>query len=154
MAMRGDTVAGAVHLDVSHGSRRRRGSAMTEDARRSVLTDAEALDAIRAGDPAGVDGLYTHHGWAVHDFCRAVVRDDAEAASLTVDTFVAAVPLLTALDEPGRVRPLLLAAARGEVLRRGRCGRPRRPRGHRGRAGRRGRARPRRPRDVVLGLAR
>jgi DNA-directed RNA polymerase specialized sigma24 family protein len=89
---------------------------MTPDARRVALTDAAALTAIRAGDRAGVDGLYTHHGWAVYDFCRAVVRDDAQAAALTVETFVAAMTSLVELDDPGRVRPLLLAVARGEVL--------------------------------------
>ena len=125
---------------------------MTADARRAALTDAEALGALRSGDALGVDGLYTNHGWAVHDFCRAVVRDDARAGELTVATFVTAVPALIDLEDPGRVRPLLLAVARREVLQGGPARRTR-PRGHRRRGGRRGRARPRRARGVVLGLA-
>ncbi len=86
------------------------------------MRDSEVVAAIVAGDPAGLAAAYDRYAAPLYTFCRAMLREPADAADVVQDTFVIAVPGLSGLRDPERLRPWLYAVARNECHRRLRSG--------------------------------
>jgi RNA polymerase sigma factor (sigma-70 family) len=86
------------------------------------MRDSEVVAAIVAGDPAGLAEAYDRYAAPLYTFCRAMLREPADAADAVQDTFVIAAPRLSALRDPERLRPWLYAVARNECHRRLRRG--------------------------------
>jgi RNA polymerase sigma factor (sigma-70 family) len=82
------------------------------------MRDSEVVAAIVAGDPAGLAEAYDRYAAPLYSFCRAMLREPADAADAVQDTFVIAVPRLSGLRDPERLRPWLYAVARNECHRR------------------------------------
>src|SRR5690242_13939938 len=90
---------------------------------RSVATvfamgDVEVVAAIAAGDPAGLAEAYDRYAAPPYRFCRGILHEPADAADVVQETFVIAVPRMSALRDPQRLRPWLYTVARNEWLRR------------------------------------
>src|SRR6516164_11017882 len=85
---------------------------------RSYMRDSEVVAAIVAGDPAGLAEAYDRYAAPLYTFCRAMLREPADAADAVQDTFVIAVPKLSGLRDPERLRSWLYAVARNECHRR------------------------------------
>ncbi|HZC40308.1 MAG TPA: sigma-70 family RNA polymerase sigma factor, partial [Streptosporangiaceae bacterium] len=84
----------------------------------AVVGDGEILDAIAAGDPAGLTIAYDHHAAEIYGFCRVMLGDPGDAAEALQDTFAAAGSGLRALRDAAHLRPWLFAMARAECHRR------------------------------------
>jgi len=82
------------------------------------MRDSEVVAAIVAGDPAGLAEAYDRYAVPLYSFCRAMLREPADAADAVQDTFVIAVPRLSGLRDPERLRSWLYAVARNECHRR------------------------------------
>ncbi|HEX5303334.1 MAG TPA: sigma-70 family RNA polymerase sigma factor [Streptosporangiaceae bacterium] len=82
------------------------------------MRDSEAVAAIAAGDPAGLADAYDRYAGPLHAFCLGILREPADAADVVQDTFVIAVPRMSSLRDPERLRSWLYTVARNECLRR------------------------------------
>ncbi len=82
------------------------------------MRDSELVAAIAAGDPTGLAEAYDRYAGPLYHFCRAMLREPADAADAVQDTFVIAAPRMSALRDPQRLRSWLYAVARNECLRR------------------------------------
>ena len=82
------------------------------------MHDSEAVAAIAAGDPAGLADAYDRYAGPLYTFCLGILREPADAADVVQDTFVIAVPRMSALRDPERLRSWLYTVARNECLRR------------------------------------
>jgi len=82
------------------------------------MRDSEVVAAIVAGDPAGLAVAYDRYAAPLYSYCRAMLREPADAADAVQDTFVIAVPRLSGLRDPDRLRSWLYAVARNECHRR------------------------------------
>jgi RNA polymerase sigma factor (sigma-70 family) len=87
-----------------------------------AMGDSEMVAAIAAGDPAGLAEAYDRYAAPLYRFCRGMLHEPADAADVVQDTFVIAVPRMSALRDPERLRPWLYTVARNECLRRLRSG--------------------------------
>ena len=76
------------------------------------------VEAITAGDPAGIAMAYDRYGAALYGYCHWMLHDSADAAESLQDTFVLAATTLSDLPEPSKLRPWLFALARNECRRR------------------------------------
>jgi len=81
------------------------------------MGDTEVVAAIAAGDPAGLAEAYDRYAAPLYRFCRGMLREPADAADVVQDTFVIAVPRMSSLRDPQRLRPWLYTVARNECLR-------------------------------------
>jgi RNA polymerase sigma factor (sigma-70 family) len=81
------------------------------------MRDSEVAAAIVAGDPAGLAAAYNRYADPLYNFCRAILREPADAADAVHDTFVIAACRLSGLEDPERLRSWLYAVARNECLR-------------------------------------
>ena len=86
------------------------------------MQDSEVVAAIVAGDPDGLAEAYDRYAAALYGFCKAMLREPADAADAVQDTFVIAAARLSGLRNPERLRPWLYAVARNECRRRLRSG--------------------------------
>jgi RNA polymerase sigma factor (sigma-70 family) len=84
----------------------------------TARTDADIICALRDGDRNALAELYDRYADRLYDFCRSVLRDDAEAADVTQDTFLYAVEHADALRDPSKVRAWLYAIARHACFKR------------------------------------
>src|SRR5690348_12425804 len=82
------------------------------------MHDSEAVAAIAAGDPAGLADAYDRYAGPLYTFCLGILREPADAADVVQDTFVIAVPRMSSLRDPERLRSWLYTVARNECLRR------------------------------------
>jgi RNA polymerase sigma factor (sigma-70 family) len=82
------------------------------------MRDSEVVTAIAAGDPAGLAEAYDRYAGPLFSFCRRMLREPADAADVVQDTFVIAVPRMSSLRDPERLRSWLYTVARNECLRR------------------------------------
>jgi RNA polymerase sigma factor (sigma-70 family) len=82
------------------------------------MRDSEVVAAISAGDPTGLAEAYDRYAGPLFSFCRGMLREPADAADVVQDTFVIAVPRMSSLRDPERLRPWLYTVARNECLRR------------------------------------
>jgi RNA polymerase sigma factor (sigma-70 family) len=82
------------------------------------MRDSEAVAAIAAGDPAGLADAYDRYAGPLYTFCLGILREPADAADVVQDTFVIAVPRMSSLRDPERLRSWLYTVARNECLRR------------------------------------
>jgi RNA polymerase sigma factor (sigma-70 family) len=82
------------------------------------MHDSEAVAAIAAGDPAGLADAYDRYAGPLYAFCLGILREPADAADVVQDTFVIAVPRMSSLRDPERLRSWLYTVARNECLRR------------------------------------
>src|SRR5436190_4462895 len=82
-----------------------------------AMGDTEVVAAIAAGDPAGLAEAYDRYAAPLYRFCRGMLREPADAADVVQDTFVIAVPRMSSLRDPQRLRPWLYTVARNECLR-------------------------------------
>jgi RNA polymerase sigma factor (sigma-70 family) len=81
------------------------------------MDDRGAVAAIVAGDTAGLVDVYDHYAAALYGYCRALLRDPQDAADAVQDTFVITAARVSALRDPGKLRPWLYAVARNECHR-------------------------------------
>jgi RNA polymerase sigma factor (sigma-70 family) len=84
---------------------------------RIAMGDTEVVAAIAAGDPAGLAEAYDRYAAPLYRFCRRMLHEPADAADVVQDTFVIAVPRMSSLRDPQRLRPWLYTVARNECLR-------------------------------------
>ena len=80
--------------------------------------DRQVVEAITAGDPAGIAMAYDRYAAALYGYCHWMLHDSADAAESLQDTFVLAATTLSDLPEPSKLRPWLFALARNECRRR------------------------------------
>ncbi len=78
--------------------------------------------AVVAGDPAGIAEAYDRYALPLYSYCRALLREPADAADAVQDTFLIATAKLGGLRDPGKLRSWLYAVARNECYRRLRAG--------------------------------
>ena len=86
------------------------------------MEDPDVVTAIVAGDPAGLAEAYDRYVVPLYSYCRAMLREPADAADAVQDTFLVATTKLRGLRDPSKLRPWLYAVARNECLRRLRAG--------------------------------
>ncbi len=79
-------------------------------------SDAELVQAARAGDSAAFGEIYERYGDRIYSFCAARLRNRDDAADCTQDTFVRAATRLGQLRDPSRLRPWLFAIARNTMV--------------------------------------
>ena len=80
--------------------------------------DRQVVEAITAGDPAGIAMAYDRYAAALYGYCHWMLHDSADAAESLQDTFVLAATTVNDLPEPSKLRPWLFALARNECRRR------------------------------------
>ena len=93
-------------------------SEMTPWSIRMKPTDASLVDAARSGDRDAFAAIYDRYADPIHGFCVNRLRDRADAADATQDTFVRAATRLDQLRDPTRLRAWLFAIARNDCNRR------------------------------------
>ena len=81
--------------------------------------DAALVAAFVGGDSDAFAAIYDRYADRIHDFCHSVLRDRAEAADATQDTFIIAARRVAQLRDPSKLRSWLFAIARNEAIRRG-----------------------------------
>ncbi len=87
------------------------------EARAADRTEDERLVlALRGGDPDAFGRLYDRWFDRVHDLARRLTRDDALAADVAQDAFLAAWQRLDGLDDPASFGGWLLRIARNRAL--------------------------------------
>ena len=79
------------------------------------MNEAGLVAEARAGSTRAFGAIYDRHAGGVYDFLRSVVGDDALAAEVLRDTFVAAGSRLHQLPRPAKLRPWLYAVARHQA---------------------------------------
>lgn len=84
----------------------------------SPMRDSEIVEAIVAGNPDGLATAYDTYAAPLYTYCKAMLREPADAADAVQDTFVVAASRLAGLRDPDRLRPWLYAVARNECRRR------------------------------------
>ena len=82
------------------------------------MRDSEVVAAIVEGDPEGLAAAYDKYAAQLYTYCRALLREPADAADAVQDTFVIAASRLDGLRDRERLRPWLYAVARNECRRR------------------------------------
>src|SRR5215467_3761633 len=82
------------------------------------MQDAEAVEAILAGETAGMAAAYDRYAPALYAYCCGLLGEPADAADAVQDTFIIAAGRLGGLRDPARLRPWLYAVARNECRRR------------------------------------
>ena len=82
------------------------------------MRDTEVVAAIVEGDPEGLAAAYDKYAAQLYTYCRALLREPADAADAVQDTFVIAASRLGGLRDRDRLRPWLYAVARNECRRR------------------------------------
>src|SRR5437868_1258085 len=82
------------------------------------MTDRVLVEALRAHDPGAMAALYDSHAEAVYRYCWSLLSSADSAQVALRDTLIAAEAHAASLTDPDRLRPWLLALARGECLRR------------------------------------
>jgi RNA polymerase sigma factor (sigma-70 family) len=88
------------------------------------VRDRDIVAAIIAADPAGLSAAYDRYAASLFSYCQSLLSEPADAADAVQDTFVIAAAKLSALRDPGRLRPWLYAVARNECRRRLRARQP------------------------------
>ena len=81
------------------------------------MDDRGAAAAIVAGDTAGLTDVYDHYAAELYGYCRTLLPDPQDAADAVQDTFVITAARVSALRDPGRLRPWLYTVARNECHR-------------------------------------
>jgi RNA polymerase sigma factor (sigma-70 family) len=81
------------------------------------MRDSEVVASIVAGDALGLAAAYDRYAEPLHQYCRTLLADSADAADAVQDTFVIAESRLGGLRDPDRLRPWLYAVARNEARR-------------------------------------
>jgi RNA polymerase sigma factor (sigma-70 family) len=82
------------------------------------MQDREVVAAIVAGDPDGIAEAYDTYAMPLYSYCRALLREPADAADAVQDTFLIATAKLGGLRNPDKLRSWLYAVARNECYRR------------------------------------
>lgn len=85
---------------------------------RSRMRDSDIVEAIVSGDPQGLATAYDTYAASLYVYCKAMLRDPADAADAVQDTFVVAASRLGGLRDRDLLRPWLYAVARNECRRR------------------------------------
>jgi RNA polymerase sigma factor (sigma-70 family) len=81
------------------------------------MRDSEIVAAIVGGNPDGLATAYDKYAAPLYTYCRAQLREPADAADAVQDTFVIAASRLAGLRDRERLRPWLYAVARNECHR-------------------------------------
>ena len=79
-------------------------------------SDTELVTAARSGDTAALGDIYDRYADRIYSFCVSRLRNPADAADCTQDTFVRAATRLGQLRSPDRLRPWLFAIARNTII--------------------------------------
>jgi RNA polymerase sigma factor (sigma-70 family) len=82
------------------------------------MQDAQMVEAILAGQEAGLAAAYDRYAASLYDYCHSLLAELADAAAAVQDTFIVAADGLGGLRDPARLRPWLYAVARNECHRR------------------------------------
>jgi RNA polymerase sigma factor (sigma-70 family) len=83
-----------------------------------MIDDAALVERARTGDEAAFAELYERYFDRVYDFLARMVRDQAEAADLTQDTFLKAMNSLASLSQGASFKSWLFTIARNTALNR------------------------------------
>jgi len=83
-------------------------------------SDAKLVSRSVGGDTQAFAEIYDRYADSIYSFCRSRLRNDADAADATQDTFVRAVTRLSQLQDPDKLRSWLYAIARNEIVATGR----------------------------------
>jgi RNA polymerase sigma factor (sigma-70 family) len=81
------------------------------------MQDSEVDASVVAGEPRGLAAAYDRYADPLYKYCRALLRDPADAADAVQDAFVIVASRLAGLRDPGRQRAWLYTVARNEALR-------------------------------------
>jgi RNA polymerase sigma factor (sigma-70 family) len=81
------------------------------------VQDGEIVEAITAGDPAGLAVAYDRYAPGLYAYCRSLLTEPADAADAVQDTFIITTAKVGGLRDPERLRPWLYAVARNECFR-------------------------------------
>lgn len=81
------------------------------------MQDGEIVEAITAGDTAGLAAAYDRYAPGLYAYCRSLLADPADAADAVQDTFIITAAKVRGLRDPERLRPWLYAVARNECFR-------------------------------------
>jgi RNA polymerase sigma factor (sigma-70 family) len=81
------------------------------------MRDSEVVASVVAGDPEGLATAYDRYADPLYKYCRALLRDPADAADAVQDAFVIAAARLSGLGDQDRLRAWLFAVARNESRR-------------------------------------
>src|SRR5215467_3034465 len=84
---------------------------------RDRVQDGEIVEAIAAGDVAGLAVAYDRYAPGLYAYCRSLLTDPADAADAVQDTFIITAAKVRGLRDPERFRPWLYAVARNECFR-------------------------------------
>ena len=90
----------------------------------NTLASADDADLVRRaldGDRSAVAEIYDRYADHIYSFCRSRLRNDADAADATQDTFVRASTRLDQLQNPSKLRSWLFAIARNQIVASGRA---------------------------------
>jgi RNA polymerase sigma factor (sigma-70 family) len=82
------------------------------------VQDGEIVEAIVAGEPAGLITTYDRYAPALYAYCRSLLAEPADAADAVQDTFIVAAAKAGGLCHRESFRPWLYAVARNECFRR------------------------------------
>ena len=78
------------------------------------MDDREIVEAIVAGDLAGLAAAYDEHAASLYGYCRWMLSEPEDAADAVEETFAIAAGRLGGLRDPRKLRPWLYAVARNE----------------------------------------
>src|SRR5262245_5403995 len=81
-----------------------------------LASDERLVDALRAGNEAAFDVIYTRHHRGVLSFCRHMLGSVEEAEDALQHTFLAAYRDVVGSDKPIQLRPWLYTIARNRCL--------------------------------------
>ncbi len=81
------------------------------------MDDGSLADLMVRDTDAGLAAVYQRYADRIHDYCRSMLRDDADAADATQDTFLVASARIGQLRDRDKLRPWLYAIARNRCHR-------------------------------------
>lgn len=82
----------------------------------AALSDARLVAQALEQDQAAFGEIYDRYGSQIYSFCRARLRNEADASDAMQDTFVRAASRLDQLRQPEKLRSWLFAIARNEII--------------------------------------
>jgi RNA polymerase sigma factor (sigma-70 family) len=80
------------------------------------MADPVAVEAMAAGDPAGLESVYRRYADRIYAYARSIVADGDTDADVVQETFLLAQQRVRQLRDPDRLASWLYAIARNECL--------------------------------------
>ena len=86
------------------------------NSKRATTSDAQLVALALAHDQEAFGEIYDRYADDIYSFCRSRLRNDADAADATQETFVRAATRMQQLREPTKLRSWLFAIARNQIV--------------------------------------